>query len=94
MTVKELAKMTGIDPWFLYQLKEITDMSCELEKHADGSVPDAVLREAKRMGFSDRRAGGAWRCRTAKGVRKRCATAQEARADAGLQARGHLRRGV
>src|SRR3954463_16515096 len=24
-TVKQLAKMTGIDPWFLYQLKEITD---------------------------------------------------------------------
>src|SRR6478672_11119987 len=26
MTVKELHKMTSIDPWFLYQLKEIADM--------------------------------------------------------------------
>src|SRR6201994_4514350 len=26
MTVKELAKMTSIDPWFLYQLKEINDI--------------------------------------------------------------------
>src|SRR5205807_6525734 len=30
-TVKELAKMTGIDPWFLYQLKEISEMQLELE---------------------------------------------------------------
>ena len=29
-------KMTGIDPWFLYQLKEINDMQLELEKHRHG----------------------------------------------------------
>src|SRR5436305_491683 len=51
-TVKELSKMTGIDPWFMYQLKEITDMISELEKHPVESVPDAVLRDAKRIGIS------------------------------------------
>ena len=35
-TVKQLAKMTSIDPWFLYQLKEINDMQLELEKHPHG----------------------------------------------------------
>jgi carbamoyl-phosphate synthase large subunit len=45
--------MTSIDPWFLYQLKEINDMQLELEKHPMESIPDDVLREAKRMGFSD-----------------------------------------
>ena len=25
MTVREVARMTAMDPWFLYQLKEITD---------------------------------------------------------------------
>jgi carbamoyl-phosphate synthase large subunit len=53
--------MTGIDPWFLYQLKEINDMQLEVEKHPLESVPTEVLREAKRMGFSDGRLAGTWR---------------------------------
>src|SRR5882762_349750 len=60
-TVKQIAKMTSIDPWFLYQLKEINDMQLELEKHPMESIPTEVLREAKRMGFSDGRLAGVWR---------------------------------
>jgi len=60
-TVKQIAKMTSIDPWFLYQLKEINDMQLETEKHPMESVPAEVVREAKRMGFSDGRLAGAWR---------------------------------
>ena len=60
-TVKQLAKMTSMDPWFLYQLKEINDMQLELEKHPMGSIPPEVLRDAKRMGFSDSRLAGIWR---------------------------------
>jgi carbamoyl-phosphate synthase large subunit len=60
-TVKQLAKMTSIDPWFLYQLKEINDMQLELEKHPMESIPTEVLREAKRTGFSDGRLANAWR---------------------------------
>src|SRR6202522_2054383 len=60
-TVKQVAKMTSMDPWFLYQLKEINDMQLELEKHPMESIPTEVLREAKRMGFSDGRLAGTWR---------------------------------
>src|SRR5437660_2402299 len=60
-TVKELSKMTGIDPWFMYEPKEITDMISELEKHPVESVPDVVLRDAKRMGISDSRLAEIWR---------------------------------
>src|SRR5256714_5621448 len=60
-TVKNLAKMTSIDPWFLYQLKEINDMQLELEKHPMESIPREIVREAKRMGFSDGRLAGVWR---------------------------------
>src|SRR5437899_368858 len=60
-TVKQIAKMTSIDPWFLYQLKEINDMQLELEKHPREAIPTEVLREAKRMGFSDGRLAGTWR---------------------------------
>jgi len=37
-TVKQLAKVTSMDPWFLYQLKEINDMQLELEKHPMDSI--------------------------------------------------------
>ncbi len=67
-TVKELAKMTAIDPWFLYQLKEITDMQLELEKHPMESVPARVVRDAKRMGFSDERLADIWRIANGKGA--------------------------
>ncbi len=60
-TVKQLAKVTSIDPWFLYQLKEINDMQLELEKHPMDSIPTEVLRDAKRMGFSDARLASVWR---------------------------------
>jgi len=60
-TVKQIATMTSMDPWFLYQLKESNDQQRELEKHPMESIPTEVLREAKRMGFSDGRLAGVWR---------------------------------
>src|SRR5947199_4298532 len=60
-TVKQIAKMTSMDPWFLYQLKEINDQQLELEKHPMESIPPDVLRESKRMGFSDGRLAQVWR---------------------------------
>src|SRR6266436_75691 len=60
-TVKQIAKMTSMDPWFLYQLKEINDMQLELEKHPMESIPPEVLRDSKRMGFSDGRLAQVWR---------------------------------
>src|SRR5256714_1173013 len=60
-TVKQLAKMTSIDPWFLYQLKEINDMQLELAKHPMESIPAEVLRDAKRMCFSHGLLAGVWR---------------------------------
>src|SRR5437660_5587480 len=70
-TVKQLAKMTSIDPWFLYQLKEINDMQLELEKHPFESVPAEVLRAAKRFGFSDGRLAGVWRLDNSKGAQEK-----------------------
>ena len=69
-TVKQLAKMTSMDPWFLYQLKEINDMQLELEKHPMESIPTEVLRDAKRMGISDGRLAGVWRLNEKSGAEK------------------------
>ena len=30
MSVREIAQMTNIDPWFLHQLKEISDVQAKL----------------------------------------------------------------
>src|SRR5512142_803416 len=68
MSVKELHKMTSIDPWFLYQLKEIAAMETEVEKHPIDSVPREVVREAKRMGISDARLAESWRLRNGHGA--------------------------
>jgi carbamoyl-phosphate synthase large subunit len=70
-TVKELAKMTSIDPWFIYQLKEITEMEMELEKHPIDAVPARVLREAKRLGYSDAKLAEIWRIANGKGAAER-----------------------
>ncbi len=55
MTVKELNKITAIDPWFLYQLKQTVDMQLELGKFSAESISPDLLRAAKRMGISDER---------------------------------------
>src|SRR5580765_8431083 len=50
MTVKELHKMTSIDPWFLYQLKEIAAMETELVKLSPDSLMQEVLQKAEPRG--------------------------------------------
>ncbi|MGO9517602.1 MAG: carbamoyl-phosphate synthase large subunit, partial [Candidatus Korobacteraceae bacterium] len=57
MSVREIALMTNIDPWFLHQLKEISE---EQVKLGSGEVDTERMRELKRMGFSDARLAAAW----------------------------------
>src|SRR6201997_3603405 len=61
MSVRDVARLTGMDPWFLHQMKEINDMQLELEKHPMESVPAEIVHDAKRMGFSDGRLALTWR---------------------------------
>ena len=51
--LSEIYSLTGIDPWFLHQIKEITDMEKQIS--AEGLPDPKRLRQAKRFGFSDRR---------------------------------------
>ncbi len=60
MTVREVAKMTGMDPWFLDQMKQITDEIAAIAKTPMESVPADELRAAKRMGISDERLAAGW----------------------------------
>jgi carbamoyl-phosphate synthase large subunit len=60
MSVREIARITGIDPWFLHQLKDITNQIAEVAQHPIESVPADVVRRSKRMGISDARLADAW----------------------------------
>ena len=53
-TIERIYELTKIDPWFLGKLKNIYDYSLVLEKYGRiEDLPAEVLREAKRLGFSD-----------------------------------------
>jgi len=56
VTVDDVARASGIDPWFLYQMEELI-----AEERWFAALPEAgaaELRRMKRMGFSDRQLAG------------------------------------
>lgn len=54
-TVDELHDLTKIDIWFLTQLQQIVELQREIAAEDMASIPRALLRQAKRYGFSDAR---------------------------------------
>ncbi|PIW66063.1 MAG: hypothetical protein COW11_05410 [Candidatus Omnitrophica bacterium CG12_big_fil_rev_8_21_14_0_65_43_15] len=57
MSLEEINKMTSIDPWFLYNIKEIIDTEKEIIKNKS-SITKELLTKAKEYGFSDKQLGG------------------------------------
>ena len=55
MSIGEIHELTGIDPWFLENLRELVEIEDRLRWQGRlHAVDDATLRRAKRCGFSDR----------------------------------------
>ena len=54
-SLDEIQELTGIDPWFLTQLRQIVDLQNELQQFTPASLPRDILRRVKRYGFSDAR---------------------------------------
>jgi len=52
-TVRSIAAATGIDNWFLYQIRIICNIEKELLKHSLETIPTELMKEAKQHGFSD-----------------------------------------
>jgi len=54
--VEEIYQRNSIDPWFLTQLKRITDMETEIAVHyrSSATLDGALMRRAKQAGFHDR----------------------------------------
>ncbi|MDE1178408.1 MAG: carbamoyl-phosphate synthase large subunit [Edaphobacter sp.] len=70
MTVREVARITTMDPWFLHQIKQITDEIKAIGGVGIHEVTSEQLRTAKRMGISDERLAAVWGLTGADGVAK------------------------
>src|SRR5271163_4973569 len=68
MTVREVARMTAMDPWFLHQMKQITDEIKAIGEKTIENVTAEDLRTAKRMGISDERLAACWALTGAEGT--------------------------
>jgi carbamoyl-phosphate synthase large subunit len=59
ISVEEVYSLTGVDPWFLHNIIQILEMEerigSEARKQGSPEEKDAVLRQAKEYGFSDKR---------------------------------------
>ncbi|RMB94053.1 hypothetical protein DUI87_29506 [Hirundo rustica rustica] len=55
-SIERLYELTKIDRWFLHKMKNITDHALLLESYRgeQGTMPPAVLKRAKQLGFSDK----------------------------------------
>lgn len=73
-TVEEIYEFTKIDPWFIEKIKNIVEFEEYLKKLAKvytiDSLPVEVIKEAKRLGFSDRQLAHIFKT-TEREVRKR-----------------------
>jgi carbamoyl-phosphate synthase large subunit len=70
MTVREVSRTTSMDPWFLYQIKQITDEIKAVGGVGIDEVTAEQLRSAKRMGISDERLAAVWGLTGAEGTAK------------------------
>ncbi len=60
-TVPQVARLTSMDPWFLYQLKEVSDELAFLQSRSLETITAEEMREAKRKGVSDARMSELWK---------------------------------
>ncbi len=52
MSIPSIYELTGIDPWFLYQIKQIVELEQQLAAERE-HISEELLRKAKSWGFSD-----------------------------------------
>ena len=56
ISIEEIAKLSGIDPFFIHKIAKIVQMELKLQS-GEAELTVELLREAKRMGFTDARIG-------------------------------------
>jgi len=70
MSVREVARLTGMDPWFLHQIREVTLAQQSLHDVSPDAITEEHLRKLKRYGLSDERIATEWKLEGHDGIKR------------------------
>jgi len=70
MSVRDVARLTGMDPWFLHQLREVTVAQQSLHEITPDQISTEHLRKLKRYGLSDERIATEWKLEGHDGIKQ------------------------
>ena len=70
LSVREVARLTGMDPWFLHQIREVTMAQMGLAKTSPEAISVEELHHLKRLGLSDERMATEWKLEGHAGVQR------------------------
>jgi len=70
MSVREVARLTGMDPWFLHQVREVTLAQQSIAQTTPAEIETEHLRQLKRFGLSDERIATEWKLEGNEGVKQ------------------------
>ncbi len=70
MSVREVSRLTKIDPWFLHQLREITQAQEAIAQTTPKDISPEHMRRLKRLGLSDERIATEWKLEGHEGIRQ------------------------
>ena len=70
LTVREVARLTGMDPWFLHQIREITVEQGKIAQTTPDTISEEDLRRLKRLGLSDERIAVEWKLEGDAGIQQ------------------------
>ena len=61
LSVREVARLTGMDPWFLHQVRDVTLAQSAIAQTTPDAIGTDELRHLKRLGLSDERIATEWK---------------------------------
>jgi carbamoyl-phosphate synthase large subunit len=70
MSVREVARLTKMDPWFLHQLREITQAQKAIANTTPKEMSAEQMRRLKRLGLSDERIATEWKLEGHQGIQQ------------------------
>jgi carbamoyl-phosphate synthase large subunit len=70
LSVREVARLTKMDPWFLHQIREITVAQMAIAHTTPSEIASDDLRHLKRLGLSDERIATEWKLAGNAGVQQ------------------------
>ncbi len=61
LSIDDVHSLTKVDPWFLFNIKQIVDLEAQLKKNSLSDIARELFVKAKQFGFSDRQLAHLWK---------------------------------